>query len=410
MLTANKERMQAHLEQIAAMTEILGEITRRTYSGAWTDAVEYLRSAFERAGMTVRMDTFGNLIGRFNPANSKEKPLAIGSHLDSVKNAGKYDGVAGIVAGLEMITMLHERGIAPCFPVELIATADEEGAICQKGYFGARFMTGSLSADECLTFRNADGLNLAQLQKGCPLFNGLVFGTDAGWARDYYRGFLEIHVEQGSVLWRAEKPAGIVVGVVGIGRIFVTLRGSADHAGPTEMHGRQDALAAAAALITAVWNLGQAHNGEAVCTVGRLHNSPNIHNVISGEAILVIDYRAQDDALARRLAESMRDEIDRIAQAYCVTAQITDEIYTPVKRFDADMTDAVRRLGMDAEELFSWAGHDAKAFAEVTPTAMIFMPSVGGKSHSPDEYTASESFALVCENAVRLLTEGEFGL
>lgn len=402
-LLSNKNRMQRRIDEISSFTEIDSEITRRTYSAAWADAVDYLKKEFALAGMTCRMDSFGNLIGRYDPLNSGEKPFAVGSHLDSVKNAGKYDGVAGIVCGLEMVSMLHENGIAPKPPIEVIATADEEGAICQKGYFGARFMTGDMTAEQCLGFRNAEGKNIADLQGDCRLFKDITFGSDCGWAKNCYRSWLEIHVEQGNVLETEHKQAGIVCGVVGIGRIFVKFTGSSDHAGPTLMKGRQDSLAAAAALITHVWETGQKKSGDLVCTVARLHNSPNIHNVISGETELVIDYRSADDSLSQATAVEFKAFVKSLEESYGVKTEITAETYTPVKLFDKDMISAIKALEMpDTMELYSWAGHDAKAFANVIPTAMIFMPSIGGKSHSPLEFTPIESFELVCNNAVKL--------
>ena len=299
--------------------------------------------------------------------------------------------------------MLHENGIAPKHPIEVIATADEEGAICQKGYFGARFMTGDMTAEQCLGFRNAEGKNIADLQGDCRLFKGITFGGDCGWAKNCYRSWLEIHVEQGNVLETEHKQAGIVCGVVGIGRIFVKFTGSSDHAGPTLMKGRQDSLAAAAALITHVWETGQKKSGDLVCTVARLHNSPNIHNVISGETELVIDYRSADDSLSQATATEFKAFVKSLEESYGVKTEITAETYTPVKLFDKDMISAIKALEMpDTMELYSWAGHDAKAFANVIPTAMIFMPSIGGKSHSPLEFTPIESFEFVCNNAVKL--------
>lgn len=403
MLRSNKERMQRRIDEISTFTEISGEITRRTYSDAWADAVDHLKKEFESAGMSVRMDSFGNLIGTYDPIGSGEKPYAVGSHLDSVKNAGKYDGVAGIVCGLELVSILHENGIVPKHPIAVIATADEEGAICQKGYFGARFMTGDMTVEQYLSFRNADGMNIADLRADCRLLRNIEFGTDNGWAKDCYRSWLEIHVEQGNVLETEKKQVGIVYGVVGIGRLFVKLTGSSDHAGPTLMKGRQDSLAAAAALIMHVWQTGQEKSGELVCTVGRIHNSPNIHNVISGETELVIDYRSADDSLSAKVADEFKAFVKTLEDSFGVTTEITAETYTPVKLFDEDMRNSIKTLEIpDSMELYSWAGHDAKAFANVIPTAMIFMPSIGGKSHSPLEYTDIESFALVCDNAVKL--------
>lgn len=408
MIKSNPDRMQKRLSTIAGFTEEPGKITRPTYSQAWVKAVAYVRQEMEAAGMEVRLDTFGNLIGCYNPANSSEKPVGIGSHIDTVANGGAYDGVAGVVAGLELVSMMHDNAIIPEYPVEVLATADEEGLICQKGYFGGRFMTGDMSVDEMLSYKNAAGKNLEVLRKESGSFAGVPFGTDAGWARDYYRRFIEVHVEQGAVLEAAKRDVGIVQGIVGIGRLFFEFRGDADHAGPTVMKGRRDALVGAADLVLRVWEIGQRHSGRAVTTVGRIANYPNIHNVISGLATLVVDYRADDDSLATGVANEIKAYAMALKERYGLDIRLTQEIYTPVLRFAGSLLDRCRALKMpNAMELYSWAGHDAKAFAQVTETAMIFMPSVGGKSHCPDEYTRIESFELVCDNLIRLFLPGK---
>ncbi|MBP2650604.1 MAG: N-carbamoyl-L-amino acid hydrolase [Firmicutes bacterium] len=404
MVKSNPERMQKWLRTIASFTEEPGKITRPTYSQAWVDSIEYLREIMDELDMQVRMDTFGNLIGRYDPMASREKPIAIGSHIDSVYNAGAYDGVAGIVVGLELIAMMHENGLCPKYPVEVLATADEEGLICQKGYFGARFMTGDMSIDEMLSYKNAAGKNIETLRKESGIFEGVPFGTDLGWAKDYYSKYLEVHVEQGDVLETAGYDIGIVQGIVGIGRLFFNFAGAADHAGPTVMNGRRDALVAAADLIQKTWELGQANSGEAVTTVGRLSNYPNLHNVISGMASLVVDFRATDDALALALAKQIKEYAVSLREKYGVEVQLVNEIYTPVKFFSEELLYSLRAIELpNSMELFSWAGHDAKAFAQIIDSAMIFMPSIGGKSHSPEEYTKIESFSLACDNLINLL-------
>lgn len=403
MLEANKERIEKRLKAIADCTEIAGEITRRTYTQAWNNAIDYVTKQMEQLDMSVRMDSFGNLIGKYNPNNSALKPNAIGSHIDSVKNAGAYDGVAGIVAGLEIVSMLHENKIAPKRPIEVLATADEEGAICQKGYFGARFMTGDMEVNQYLTFRNADGKNIAQLRKESGKFQDIPFGSDNGWAKDYYNSFVEVHVEQGNVLESENKQVGIVKGVVGIGRLFVEISGESDHAGPTLMCGRHDALAASAQLIQKVWQYGQAHSGKLTATVARLDNTPNIHNVISGHVSLIIDYRSPDDELSEKTVGCFKKYIKELEIDYGVEAAVAKETYTPVKLFSPKLIKAFTDLDFqDSMQLYSWAGHDAKAYANVTNTAMLFMPSIGGKSHCPQEYTKTESFVIVCNKLVNL--------
>lgn len=402
-LIANKERMQKRIDTIASFTQVPGEITRLTYSDAWVDAVNYLKKEMEAMGMVVRMDTFGNLIGNYNPGNSTKKPIGIGSHIDSVRNAGAYDGVAGIVVGLELVSMMHENGIIPKQPIEVLATADEEGAICQRGYFGGRYMTGNMTVEEYLSFRNIDGKNITDLQKECPLFEGITFGTDNGWAKDYYESFYEVHVEQGGVMEAEGKDIGIVKGVVGIGRLFIDFFGESDHAGPTVMSVRHDAMVAASDFILKAWEVGQRNTGKAVTTVARIQNSPNIHNVIAGKTSIVCDFRSEEDELAMKIKEELKEYALSMKEKYGVGVEITQEIYTPVKLFSKNLVDGLRALDMpNSMELYSWAGHDAKAYAEIVDTCMVFMPSIGGKSHSPEEYTDMKSFKLTCEQIIKL--------
>lgn len=403
MLKSDPERMQKRLVRIAGFTEEENKITRRTYSKAWVDSIAYVKSEMETIGMSTRMDSFGNLIGRYNPLESTKKPIGIGSHIDSVQNAGAYDGVAGIVVGLEIVSMLYENGIKPEVPIEVLATADEEGAICQKGYFGARFMAGNMEIEELLSYKDANGKNLEVLRNESGIFEDIPFGTDNGWAKDYYQKFYEVHVEQGGVLESSHCDVGIVRGVAGIGRLFIDFYGESDHAGPTVMKGRRDAMVAASDFILKSWEVGQAHSGKIVTTVGRIHNYPNIHNVISGKTSIVFDFRAEEDEFALNVSKTMKEYALSLREKYGVGVEVVKEVYTPVKLFNPDMVNAIKSLNMpNSMELYSWAGHDAKMFADITDTAMIFMPSIGGKSHSPDEYTDIKSFQLVCDHLIQL--------
>lgn len=402
-MKSNPQRMKNRIDAIAGFTEEPGKITRRTYTKAWVESINYVRSEMEQMGMEVRMDSFGNVIGRYNPGNSTEKPIGIGSHIDSVQNAGAYDGVAGVVVGMELVSMLHENGVIPKRPIEVLATADEEGAICQKGYFGGRYMAGNMEVEEYLSFRNIDGKNLEDLRNESGIFKDIPFGCDNGWARNYYERFYEVHVEQGGVLEAAGKDMGIVKGVVGIGRLFIDFFGESDHAGPTVMNVRKDAMVAASDFIMKSWELGQANSGKAVTTVARIQNYPNIHNVIAGKTSIVFDYRAEEDSKAEEIKNAMKAYALSLKEKYGVGVEITQEVYTPVKLFAENLLDEIRDLKVDnSMELYSWAGHDAKMFAEITDTAMVFMPSIGGKSHCPEEYTDIKSFELVCDNLISL--------
>lgn len=404
MILSNPARMQKRLQTIAGFTEIPGQITRRTYSNAWVDALRYLKNEMETAGMTVRLDSFGNLIGRLEAPESRQKPVAFGSHIDTVVNGGAYDGVAGIVAGMELVSMLHESGKAPKATVEVIATADEEGIICQKGYFGARFMTGDMPLEEVRSYKNPEGKSVEELRRECGLFENVPLGRDIGWAKNYYSRYIEVHVEQGGRLDKSGTAVGIVKGVVGIGRLFFRVVGEANHAGSTAMDERKDALAAAADLILFARKLGQRYAPDAVVTVGRLTHTPNLHNVISGQAALIIDYRSTDDSTSAAVRDALLQHAKEIQSSFGVEISCTKEIYTPVCLFSEPLLNDLRTLPYkNVTEMFSWAGHDAKAFVKVADTAMLFIPSKGGISHSSREYTDISFFEQVCNQLIRLI-------
>ncbi len=403
MLKSNPERMQERLNRIAGFTEEENKITRRTYSKAWVEAIKYVKKEMEAMEIKVRMDSFGNVIGQYNPEGLIKKPVGIGSHIDSVQNAGAYDGVAGIVVGMELVSVMHENSIKPEVPVEILVTADEEGAICQRGYFGARFMAGDMEVEELLSYTDVNGKNLEVLRKESGIFKDIPFGNDNGWAKNYYDRFYEVHVEQGGVLESRHCDAGIVKGVVGIGRLFIDFYGESDHAGPTIMEVRHDSMVAASDFILRSWELGREYNGRATTTVGRIQNYPNIHNVIAGKTSVVFDFRSEEDELALAIAKEIKEYALSLKDKYGIGVEIIREVYTPVKLFSPDLIETIRELKIpNSMDLYSWAGHDAKMFAEITDTAMIFMPSIGGKSHCPEEFTDIKSFQLVCDNLIRL--------
>ena len=185
--------------------------------------------------------------------------------------------------------------------------------------------------------------------------------------------------------------------------MFIDFFGESDHAGPTVMSVRKDAMVAAADFIMKAWEVGQANSGKAVTTVGRIQNSPNIHNVISGKTSIVLDFRSEEDALADEIKETMKQYAYSMKEKYGVGVEITQEIYTPVKLFAEPLVQELRDLHMEnSMELYSWAGHDAKAYSEIVDTCMVFMPSIGGKSHCPEEYTDIKSFEQVCNQIIKL--------
>ncbi len=339
----------------------------------------------KEAGLRVTVDRMGNIFGQRLGTESLP-PVFMGSHADSVPTGGKYDGQLGVLCALEVIRTLNDRGTRTRRPVGMVIFTNEEGARFQPAMIGSGVLAGKIPLEDAYNARDRDGLRL-----GDELERIGYLGPEPCVPRPF-RAYLELHIEQGPILEEEGLPLGVVEGIVAIAWSRVTLHGVQDHAGPTPMRIRHDALVAAAEVVRGVREIPRAIGGDMVATVGRLDVTPNIPNAIPGRVGLSIDLRDPADANLDR-ALSMLDRVVReAARKEGVRADVEHYWRVPRTRFDREVVGAVeaaaQTLGCGHRRILSGAGHDAQYMAAICPTGMIFVPSRAGRSHCEEEFTA----------------------
>lgn len=397
-------RLWADIEGLAALTEPERPWTRRSFSPLFAQGRAYLRRRMEDAGLSVSIDAAGNMIGRLGGREPQLGAIALGSHSDTVPGGGRFDGIAGVVAALEVARALQESGERLRHPLEVIDFLAEEPSDFGLSCIGSRGITGAF-APAMLDMTDGTGRRL-----GDALGEA---GGDAGAIgtaiRDDIAAFLELHIEQGPVLERDGIDIGVVTAIVGIRRIEAWFRGEAAHAGTSPMHLRRDAAYAGALLIAAVREraeaLALAGEGYFVATVGIVEVLPGGSNVVPRSARVVIDARSSNPVLTDRFARA----IEADAQAIAVRARVDLDGFAVLSDgLPAICDDALRAhlhtasdtLGFSHVDMASGAGHDAAFMARICPSAMILIPCLRGMSHTPDEW--SEPAALAAATAVML--------
>lgn len=391
------ERVQAMIEQLADYGRNAdGSITRPSYGPAYLAAQEWLAEVMGQAGMEVTRDAVGNLTGTYAGQEHALPAVMTGSHLDTVPNGGRLDGALGIVAAIECVRSWQEAGWRPLRPVKVLATIEEEGSVFGLGCFGARAMAGEFAGSSPDDLQDKHGRRLSEYLNDQGLPSSAL--TDAIIDRSEYHSFLELHIEQGEELDLKQKPFALVTDIVGIDRHWITLSGQANHAGTTRMDRRRDALVAAACLIQQVYEAAFASNGGYVATIGTLTVSPGATNVIPGVVELRVETRAADNGRLEAAHTHLAALLEAVGSRYGVKGEISKRHTTPAMQLPEGVLQelrlAVEAAGFPpAEEMPSWAGHDAKILAEHIPSGMIFVPSIKGISHAREEETYWEAAA-----------------
>ncbi len=392
----NSSRLQSYFE---AMSEIgkIGETgtCRPAHTALEKQGFEIAASWMQAAGMSVRIDNFGNLIGRLEGKNPDLPVLMMGSHLDSQPYGGRFDGVAGVLCAIEVVRTLHENGIQPERTIEVISFADEEGWRFNKGLFGSRGILGKLEPGE-LQRADKDGITRAQALQD--------FGCDITQfkASEYQPGsifcFLELHIEQGPILDVAQKPIGVVSGISGPLWWTVRLKGMAGHAGSVPMPMRRDAMMGAAEITIALHEIAtQVPGNPTVGTVGTLKVFPASRNIIAEEVEMTVDLRDIDLDRRNRYEQQLRDRIEAICAKHKLEYAISEDTNSE-PRYCADWIKAIihsecKKLNLDAPELMSGPFHDALALSYACDYGMIFVRCKDGISHNPLEYSSYEDLA-----------------
>ena len=389
-LRVNSKRIMDHILALAEFGKNpQGGVSRVAYSDADKQGREYVMGLLRNAKLDVAIDAAGNLIGRRAGSANNLKPLLIGSHIDTVPEGGNYDGVVGSLGAIEVAQTLAEYHVTTRHPLEVVIFQNEEG-----GLIGSRAMDGELSEKE---------LELVS-RSGKTIRDGIKFiGGDVARLAEVRRqkgdiaGYLELHIEQGGILDSEKINIGVVEGIVGINWWDVTIEGFANHAGTTAMNNRQDALLAAAKFIEAVNRIVTSLPGRQVGTVGRINAFPGAPNVIPGKVVLSLELRDLDAVKINMLFEKIQAEAQKIAtdsKTKFDFKEINVNIPAPTDpRIRSSISEAARELGLTTKLMPSGAGHDAQDMARLGPVGMIFVPSVGGISHSPREFSRPEDIA-----------------
>ena len=385
-LRTRSERIEQHIMELSAFGKNPeGGVSRVAFSQADLDGREYIKALMVQAGLQVDIDAVGNIIG-YREGSENLSPIMLGSHIDSVPGGGNYDGDVGVIGAIEVAQVLNDNAVVTRHPLEVVVFIDEEG-----GLTGSRGMSGQLSA-EALSVISHSGLTIGE---GISQLGGDPKRlAEATRSAGEIAAYLELHIEQGAVLDDENIDIGVVTGIVGIKWWDITIIGMANHAGTTPMNKRHDALLSAAELIQAVNRVIRQTPGSQVGTVGRILAEPGAPNVIPGKVVMSLEIRDLSEAVIISMYQQITQEAEKIAAHNGTTITfhdidvdarpaLTDElIRTLIER-------AAGQLGLSSRRMPSGAGHDAQDMAKIAPIGMIFVPSIGGISHSPKEFHTS---------------------
>lgn len=398
-LPVNGKRIEQRIFELAKFgMDERGHGTRVAYTKADIEGRAWFIKLMEKAGLNPSIDAAGNMIGKRKGKNNSLQPICFGSHIDMVPDGGNYDGTLGSIAALEVIEILNQNNLTTEHPLELIIFSNEEG-----GTIGSKAMVGDIN-QEGLLQKSQMGLSMAE---GIKAIGGNPEKIQTSIRKKgEIHAWLELHIEQGGILEKEQIAIGVVEGIVGIVHWEVTIEGFANHAGATPMNMRQDALLAASKLIIAVNEVINSVPGSQVGTVGKLALQPGAYNVIPGKVILGLEIRdlsaekieslfQKIEQRARDIATESKTKISFARQANESKPALTD------KNLQQIINTTAKALGFSTKFMQSGAGHDTQHMADITPAAMIFIPSVGGISHSPKEFSTPKDM----ENGANVLLQ-----
>lgn len=399
-------RAEAMLAELAAISDGDGTLTRLYLSPAHRAAADRVGAWMREARLDVGVDALGTVRGRAGPTcqgRAGNRRLLIGSHIDTVVNAGRYDGMLGVVAGILAVEEIQARGIELPFGVDVLAFGDEEGVRFPTTLVSSSAVAGCLVPSD-LDARDAEGMTLREAL--------VAFGGDpdaaasAAYAREETLAYLEVHIEQGPVLEAEGLPLGVVTSIAGQSRFSVAVTGEAGHAGTVPMDLRRDALAASAEMMLAIEEVARAGKGhQMVATVGRLAVKPGAVNVIPAEVTFTLDIRADADAPRLAAIAGLEGRLEAISTRRGVSVAMEKFYESPTTpcapRLQEALAGAFRELGLAERRLASGAGHDGHAMRHLCDVGMLFVRCRGGISHNPAEFAAIDDMGLAVEALIK---------
>ncbi|WP_153722460.1 M20 family metallo-hydrolase [Sporosarcina cascadiensis] len=406
-MNINEERLWKSVNDLAAITVEGQPWTRRSFTEKYNQGREWLIKQMKESGLSVRMDEASNVIGRREGTDSSLPPIVIGSHTDTVPDGGRFDGIAGVLAGLEIARTLHEQNIQLKYPIEIVDFTAEEPSEYGLSTVGSRAWSANLS-EEMLSYTDSNGQTLRE---------AIAF---AGGNPDQIQNcrrekgsislYLEMHIEQGPVLLHQNAKLGVVSGIVGIQRYKVTVDGLPNHAGTTPMNLRNDALTAAAEMALALeTEANQTFEQPVVATVGVFNNFPNASNVIPGKVEFYLEIRSISENVIDLVAEGFLKKVDEITKK----RDVQNSVENISRSGSIVVSDEVKKLLHEAcnnaadsvIELPSGAGHDTNQMSLLAPVGMIFIPCKDGRSHCPEEWAEKDDVALGTQALLNAIIE-----
>jgi N-carbamoyl-L-amino-acid hydrolase len=395
-LEIDQQRLLSELETLATISDAEPPaVTRIVFTPTDLKARAWMIARCEEAGLAVRQDAIGNIFARWNGADPAAPAVGTGSHMDAIPNAGKYDGVVGVLGGLEAIRALQRSGFRPKNSIELLVFATEEPTRFGIGCLGSRLLSGTLSVEAAARLKDRDGESVDDVRRKTG-FSGNI--QDVKLPKGYYKVFVELHIEQGPLLERAKISLGVVKSIAAPASLRISVEGAGGHAGGVLMPDRKDALCAAAELILAIEHAARSSGAvDTVATVGVCDVFPGAVNSIPSRVRITLDIRDTD--LTRR--DGAMQTIERAAKDISAKRQVS--IQSEVLNADAPadcapevheaLAESCREHGFPFLEMVSRAYHDSLFVSRIAPTGMLFIPCRNGYSHRPDEYAAPEDIA-----------------
>ncbi len=410
-LEIDQQGLNAEIETLAAISDAEPPaVTRIVFTPTDLKARAWMISRCEEAGLAVRQDAIGNIFARWNGADPAAPAVGTGSHIDAIPNAGRYDGVVGVLGGLEAIRALQRSGFRPKNSIELLVFATEEPTRFGIGCLGSRLLSGTLSAEAAVKLKDRDGGSVDEVRRKAGLSGNL---QDVKLPTGYYKAFVELHIEQGPLLEQAKISLGIVKSIAAPASLRISLKGAGGHAGGVLMPDRKDALCAAAELILTIENAAKTSGAaNTVATVGVCDVFPSAVNSIPSRVGITLDIRDTDLARRDRAMRTIEHASQEIAakrqvsiQSELVNADAPADCAAEVR---AALAESCRQHGFPVLEMVSRAYHDSLFISRIVPTGMLFIPCRNGYSHRPDEYAAPEDIArgalVLAESLAKLST------
>lgn len=403
------ERIQRDIEELAKFNSSTeGGLTRFSLTEEDRQAREYLKKELEKLDVKVYEDNAATVFARREGTDPDAPAIMIGSHFDSVKNGGNFDGPAGVVMALEIMRVLDENNVKLKYPVEFVGMIEEEGGRFGSGVFASRAMAGLVDYGQLEANKDKDGVSMAQALRDFGFEPEKI--AEVKRNKEDVKAFIELHIEQGPILEKEDKDVGIVEFIVGINEFKIEINGRPDHAGTTPMDMRADALSLASKVVSSIDSYPEAENNGTVATVGVFEVKPGAANIVPAQAVFTVDIRSKDAQSIQNVKKKILDDLDKRSKEAGVSYSVTEMLdVNPVKMNEEMVSlfkESAENLGFSYRSMLSGAGHDAMVMAAVSEVGLIFVPSKDGRSHCKEEWTdydkLQKGIEMICDTVIKL--------